>query len=401
MPKAKITKTFVEQVPLTQKGQVAYCDTELRGFYLIVGMQAKTYVAQKDIRGRTIRCTIGRHGHFTPEQARSIARDKLHLMAKGIDPNIEEKKEAIKSVTLGNALDGYLESRSNLKARTKEDYRYYIDKYAKDWKSLVLTDISKEMVASRHARIAKDNGAYPANKTMRVVRALFNYAHAKYENCPENPVLYLTQVRGWCKEQRRRTYIKPHELKAWWSAVYALENDTYRDFFLLMLFTGLRRGEAQKLRWADIDFKGRTFTIEDTKNGDPLTLPMGDFVQDMFEKRLKRYGNYEYVFPGTGEGGYLAEPKKGVDKVIKASKVQFTNHDLRRTFITVGESLEISTYALKRLVNHRATDVTGGYIILDVERLRKPVQKIENYILEQVHGGSVTECREAHKRIST
>ena len=55
MPKAKITKSFVDQVALTQKGQVAYCDTELRGFYLIVGMEAKTYVAQKDIRGRSVR----------------------------------------------------------------------------------------------------------------------------------------------------------------------------------------------------------------------------------------------------------------------------------------------------------------------------------------------------------
>jgi hypothetical protein len=52
MPKAKITKTFVEQTPHTAKGQIAYCDAELRGFYLIVGMETKTYVAQKDIRGR-------------------------------------------------------------------------------------------------------------------------------------------------------------------------------------------------------------------------------------------------------------------------------------------------------------------------------------------------------------
>ncbi|MBN8521499.1 MAG: integrase, partial [Alphaproteobacteria bacterium] len=58
----------------------------------------------------------------------------------------------------------------------------------------------------------------------------------------------------------------------------------------------------------------------------------------------------------------------------------------RRTFITIAESLEISAYALKRLINHRVTDVTGGYIIVDVERLRSPVQKIEAFILEKIHG---------------
>jgi integrase len=384
MPKAKITKTFVEQVPLTQKGQVAYCDTELRGFYVIVGMQAKTYVAQKDIRGRSVRFTIGRHGHFTAEQARKVAQEKLYQMASGIDPNAEADKDRDKSVTLGSALENYLENRSNLKPRTIEDYRYYIDKYAPDWKDTLLTSITKEMVGERHRAITKNNGLYPANKVMRVVRALFNFAHATYDICPVNPVIYLTHVRGWGKETRRRTYIKPHDLQKWWQAVQDLENDTYRDFFLLMLFTGLRKGEAQKLRWDDIDFIDRTFVVTDTKNGDPLTLPLGDFLLSMLEDRCKRYGNYEYVFPGTGKFGYLIEPKKGQHKVIKQSGVSFTNHDLRRTFITIAESLEISAYALKRLINHRATDVTGGYIIVDVERLRSPVNKIEAFILEKV-----------------
>ncbi|MDG1286327.1 MAG: hypothetical protein P8P30_02045 [Rickettsiales bacterium] len=55
-------------------------------------------------------------------------------------------------------------------------------------------------------------------------------------------------------------------------------------------------------------------------------------------------------------------------------------HDLRRTFITTAESLDISAYALKRLVNHKnSNDVTSGYIIMDTERLRKPMEQISAY----------------------
>jgi hypothetical protein len=37
----------------------------------------------------------------------------------------------------------------------------------------------------------------------------------------------------------------------------------------------------------------------------------------------------------------------------------------------------IPAYALKRLLNHKMNhDVTAGYIIMDVERLRKPMQMI-------------------------
>jgi len=386
VPKAKITKTFVDKTLYTDKGQVLYCDTELSGFYLIIGMSAKTYVAQKDIRGKTTRYTIGRHGHFTPEEARSIAKDKLYMMAKGVDPNVENEFKRAQAITLSSIVENYLSSRRNLKPRTSEDYQYLIERYLQDWKNKILTDITKEMVGARHLKIATDNGPPTANKVMRFLRALFNFAQATFDICPTNPVTYLTHVKGWYKEERRRTYIKPHDMKSWWDAVHKLENDTYRDYLLLLIFTGLRRGEGQKIRWADIDFQDKTLTIEDTKNGDPLTLPLGDYLLSMLEERRRRYGNYEFVFPGTGKYHYLAEPKKGIYKVISMSGVIFTCHDLRRTFITIAESLDISAYSLKRLINHRVTDVTGGYIIVDAERLREPVRRIEQFILEKVNG---------------
>lgn len=69
--------------------------------------------------------------------------------------------------------------------------------------------------------------------------------------------------------------------------------------------------------------------------------------------------------------------------MTERSGAEFTLHDLRRTFVTIAESLDIPAYALKRLLNHRvsAADVTAGYIIHDVERLRRPMQVITDYLL--------------------
>jgi len=73
-----------------------------------------------------------------------------------------------------------------------------------------------------------------------------------------------------------------------------------------------------------------------------------------------------------------------MQKITQVSGVTFTMHDLRRTFTTTAESLDISTYALKRLLNHKMnSDVTAGYIITDVERLHKPMQQITDYILSK------------------
>ncbi len=59
--------------------------------------------------------------------------------------------------------------------------------------------------------------------------------------------------------------------------------------------------------------------------------------------------------------------------VTRASGVHFTVHDLRRTFITIAESLDISAYALKRLMNHKMNN--DGAI-------EKTTQLITDYFLK-------------------
>lgn len=161
--------------------------------------------------------------------------------------------------------------------------------------------------------------------------------------------------------------------------------ETVGDFLLLLLFTGLRRQEATKLRWANVDLLERTLTIPDPKNHEPLRLPLSSFVYKLLSDRSSRAVN-EYVFPGSGVEGYFIEPRAAIQCVIEISGVEFTLHDLRRTFITVADSLDIPAYAIKRLVNHKMRgDVTAGYIVSDVERLRRPMQQITDFILNTNH----------------
>ena len=233
MPKAKITKSFVDNAPLTKKGQVLYCDIDLPGFYLCVGQRAKTYIAQKDINGRSVRCTIGRHGHFTADEARRLAKDKLYLMAQGVNPNQLEDK---KPVTLELVLKSYQDTRKNLKEGTKQDYEYHLKKYVPDWMGKLMLDIDKDMIIMRHTQIGNTSGPSTANGVMRVLRAMFNHAHVSYDICEVNPVTYLSKVKAWYPDKRRQTYIKPHQLKTWWGGVRALENDTMRDFLTFLVF---------------------------------------------------------------------------------------------------------------------------------------------------------------------
>ena len=161
------------------------------------------------------------------------------------------------------------------------------------------------------------------------------------------------------------------------------ETEDSRDVLLIALFTGMRRSEIITMTWEMVDLVGQVLHLPITKNGDPLELPLSTFIAHLLDQRRNRAGQSPWVFPSRSKTGHIAETKTFTRRVSAASGVAFSTHDLRRTFITIAESLDIPAYALKRLLNHRAdTDVTGGYIVINAERLREPVERIANRILE-------------------
>ncbi|HNP52285.1 MAG TPA: integrase family protein [Nitrosomonas nitrosa] len=394
-PPQRITKSYVDRLSTPATGQAFVRDTELKGFAVrVTSSGAKSFILEKRIDGKVKRLTLGRYPELTVEQARKEAHKLLGHIAVGRNPAAEKKQEALQGTTLKKAFDDFVKTRKNLKERTLYDYRRLMNVVFTDWQDKAMTSISKDMVSKRHNKIGSERGEAYANLAMRFLRALFNFAIAQYEYgnghsiLRENPVMRLTQTRAWYRVDRRQTVIKPHQLTPWYQAVISLKQDPISsqsalvaDYLLFLLFTGLRRQEAATLKWSDIDLDDRSFTLKDTKNREPLTLPLTDFVFNLLQSR-KAVENSEYVFAGEGKAGYLIEPRRQVQKIIQLSDVSFTLHDLRRTFITIAESIDISAYALKRLVNHKMTnDVTAGYIVSDVERLRKPMEQISIQLL--------------------
>lgn len=389
------TKTFIEGIPVPESGRVTYKDSKLPGLQLRVSNSgSKVFCLRSNLHGKTVRVTIGGFPKVTVEQARNLAKAKLAELAHGSHPNKLKKANIAKATTLRQALEDYIASHTRLKERSIADYQSTVRLYLSDWLDKPLIKITRDAVEKRHQAIGEKSPTQ-ANRTMRITRAVFEYAHGKYENedgTPVflyNPVKRLSHVCAWYKETRRETYIKSDELPLWWQAVDTAEDwldspdpRMIRDYLLLILFTGLRRGEAAKLKWEWIDFVQNTLTIPatSTKNGHKHSLPLTDFLVELLSQRCTNEG--EFIFPGTGKTGHFVEPKKPIIKIREKSGVDFTLHDLRRTFITIAESLNIRDYTLKRLLNHRSSgDVTDGYIMSDVERLREPMQRITETIL--------------------
>lgn len=394
----KINKSEVEKLiaPLPpsdgKTAQKRYYDEKLKGFGVrITSGGTRAFFIEKLIKRKLCRITLGRYPELTVEMARNEAQKLLGQIATGIDPLAEKRASRMRQVTLDEVFADYVKARKSLKQKTLYDYSRVINIAFAKWRDKPLISITKDKTAKQHEYLGKEHGEAYANLAMRVLRALFNFAAGQYEDAQgktlitENPVNRLSQTRAWYRVERRQTFIRPYELALWHHGVQQLTNSTLRDYLFLILFTGLRRQEAAKLKWEQIDLKARTLTIKDTKNHQSHTLPLSHFLLELLLQRKSETASV-YVFSGTGKNGHIIEPRKQMMKVTISSGISFTVHDLRRTFITIAESLDIPAYALKRLLNHKSNnDVTAGYIVIDVERLRKPMQQIADYILKAIN----------------
>lgn len=431
----RITKAHVDTLaPLIDQDQTFLRDSELKGFGVRVTRNGvKTFIFEKRIKGRVRRQKIGRYPELTVEQARKQAQILAGQIAQGVDPIAKKEAERARGITFKETFDDFKRARKKLKSKTLYDYNRYFESAFRPWHNRTLLEINKDVVERRHRTLGEQRGRAYADGAMRFVSSLFNFAMARYQHedgsdvLSVNPVKRLTATKGWYKVGRRRTVLKVHQLPAWYAAVQALKATTgtpdadpsaahageataadVADLLVLLLFTGLRRSEALTLTWDQVDLKDRTLSLADTQNDEPLVLPLSNVVHALLSAREAARGKSRFVFPGKGKLGHLIEPKRELAKVRQACGIEFILHDLRRTFITTAESLDLSMYAIKRLVNHKMhSDVTAGYIVSDVERLREPMQRITDKLAMQIglKPSNVIELQpkavKVRKRIST
>jgi len=382
-----LNKTTIDTLPTPSTGYAIHWDEKMAGFGLrVTATGAKSFILQKRINGAEKRITMGKYGDLTAEQARKQAVKLAGQIATGGDPIADKAKKKLESKKLSEAFEAYIDRRT-LKPQTIFDIRRCMKEVYPDWMNKPMVKITGDMVVKRHRDYGQEHSEARSNLAMRYLRAIFNFAAAEYTTADGkpiidgNPVKKLSATKSWHRVDRRQTVIKPHELSAWVNAVLGLPGADMGDYFITVLLTGMRREEALKLLWADVDFNAKTFTLRDPKNHNDHTLPMSDYLFDLLARR-KAVSVAEIVFADS-QGRKISNFRYAQAAVTKASGVTFCIHDLRRTFATLAESLDIPAYALKRLLNHaNGADVTAGYIVANVERLREPLQKITDFVLK-------------------
>lgn len=128
---------------------------------------------------------------------------------------------------------------------------------------------------------------------------------------------------------------------------------------------GMRKEEILSLKWKDLDYRIRTISILDTKNGESRELPMNDIVYRTLlavkktdspwvfcKKNGKRYGNVRKAFEGARK---------------RAGITDFRFHDLRHTFASHLVMAGVDLRTVQELLGHKSYEMTLRYAHLSPE----------------------------------
>jgi integrase len=395
------TEARLHNLPFQERGQRLHADADIRhGFYVCVGRSTKSFVVQREINGSCNRIVIGRHPEITVDDARQRANRCLADMKDGTNPRKVEKEkqreEEAKRVTL-NELWALFQHRMRngkpLKANTRYQYGKLMEDVFREWRDASIAGITPEAVVELYEKTQKRGKAY-ANQAMRFLRAMLNLTDAKGDPVVEkNPVRALKN--RWVKIDPRNCIIESRHLHKWFRALakVAKEKDiptaaVGTDYLEFVLLTGVRRNEAARLTWNRVNFDEKLVTFVDTKNGGDHVLPLTSHLLLLLKRRRAANRKCRWVFPACGrkrgEEGHLTEPRFIAQRVTEVCGVQFTIHDLRRTFVSAANALGFTDYTIKRLVNHTPSrnDVTERhYIRVEMDHLRQYMQRITDHFL--------------------
>lgn len=370
MAKHHFTKSWIESIESTDRLQ-SFTDDQVRGLTLKVTPNGvKTFYLVKRFEGNLESTKLGRF----PETTLKIAREraaKLHLQYDaGVNP-AEEKRRERSELTLDAFFKIYHRDHCRLRNRTdysKYTYENYIQPFLGRKK---LSQIRRSDVSEMHTALGKGGKKRTANKAHTVIRAMLNKAIAWEYLEGANPAEHVQRFR----EQSRDRFMSKAEAERFQEALSQEPDDTIRDYFAILLYTGARKTETLKMRWDQIDFDAATWRIPDPKNGEPRLVSLAQVAMTILKRRQKLHDS-TWVFPGRKRGHHLTEPKKAWERILERAEIDDLHiHDLRRTLGSWLRSAGADLQVIGKVLGHKDYQSSLIYSRLDVDVTRVPLER--------------------------
>lgn len=390
-------------------------DASTPGLGQCVSKTASSYVFQSRINGKPFRMTIGKTAVWRLSDARIRAKQLQVMVDSGQDPRRVEA-DALAADIAQTEAKAQQESKLTLLARTA--WNAYLTAPHPNWGA---THRNDHIIAASEGgtdckignRQAKKGPlasllAKPLNDITAAV--VLDWLHTESATRPTSALNAYRKFRtfiNWCAEQPEyETIIHPtcckaavvktslpksktkasdsfqrEQLGPWFTAVKAITNPVLSAYFQALLITGARRNELTALRWADIDFKWHTVTIND-KVEDTRIIPLTPYLSSLLEA-LPRHNDWVFSSP-TSKSGHIESPTKAhVNAITVANLPHVSLHGLRRTFKRMADWVNPPIGVTAQIMGHKpSATAERHYTHRSIDFLRMWHDKIEARILK-------------------
>jgi len=273
--------------------------------------------------------------------------------------------------------------RRGWKSHTEAANRGSVERMRSFFGPLTLGRIRPRDVAAYIAQALDHYAPATVNLDVNVLVDVFNSA-IREELVETNPALLAERPKI---PRRRWRILEPAEVG---KVAKALADEQMRTLFLVLVLTGIRRFEAQALRWRDVDLVDSVLRVRDSKSEDGIrSIALSPALIDALAEHKERSvydRDGELVFCHAESGGRLnakhfdaalraALAAAGVDGRVRAF------HDLRHTAITNDAAAGANPIAVMTKAGHSDMKTTRRYMHLAGVVFRDEAAALEQRLL--------------------
>jgi integrase len=396
--KAALTQPLVDKLR-KEAVRVEVWDTKLVNFFLQIRESAAgTYYIRYCLPPSNAKQSyrLGDAGVLPVAQARAMAKAMLARIALGFDP-MEDKRQAKACPTLDEVVtEHYLPHIKVTKKSWETDdcvLRCHILPVLgkKTLSAISTSDIEALMQAMRdggRAGVAKGRakskdvpagvGYAPAtcNRAAILLSYLFNLAIDKWKlpGVTRNPA---SKVNLFEVNNIRQVFLSPEQIGTLVEAGKpkpGQQNPLTLQIVMFLVLTGVRKANALKARWSEIDEARGLWNIPITKSGKPQNLQLSEEVLNLLQTLPSR-GRSDYLFPSPKTKKPFVCIYYSWHSIRKDAGLPHVRmHDLRHTFASLLVNGGASLFMVQNALGHSNPKITMRYAHLADHTQRLAIQ---------------------------
>ncbi len=245
----------------------------------------------------------------------------------------------------------------------KTDKRILEKDVLPEWGQRKVRDVTRRDVKDLLRKVL-ERGGIMANRTLALIRKMFNYAVDELEIIPSSPCL---KIKAPAPEQRRDRVLTTDEIRALWHGLEGAKiAEGIKLALRLQLVTGQRKGEIISAAWEEIDLADKWWTIppEKAKNKMAHRVPLSPLAMELLQAEKNITGDSPWIFPSPQTDRHITP--EAVDHALRRPGLEalgftFVPHDLRRTAASHMTGMGISRLVVSKILNHVERGITAVY----------------------------------------